>query len=79
MMLLDSHSTKSPSWMTGTMALGFKARKAGSVVSRKPVPQSSRSNGRRSSAQAHSTLRTLMDEAFPRIFSMSRAPGALVG
>ena len=38
----------------------------------KPEPQSSRSKGRSSSTQVHRTLRTLMDEAFPRIFSMRR-------
>ncbi|MNG31714.1 hypothetical protein D3C84_1175650 [compost metagenome] len=67
MMVLDSHSTKSPSWITGTMALGLSAIKASSWVERNPEPQSSRSKASCSSAQVHSTLRTLIDDALPSI------------
>ncbi len=70
MMLLDSHKVKSPSWMTGTMALGLSARNASLSVAWKPVPQSSRTNGTWNSAHAHSTLRTLIDEALPSMRSM---------
>jgi hypothetical protein len=73
MIEFDSHSTKSPSLMTGTSAFGFRAMNSGACVERKPVPQSSRVKGRFSSAQVHSTLRTLMDEVLPRISIMARA------
>src|SRR5687767_8908531 len=56
-MEFDSHSTKSPSWMTGTRRLGFCARSFGSV--------STCSKCRSSSAQVHSTLRTLIEEVLP--------------
>jgi len=70
MMLLDSHRVKSPSWITGTMALGFSARNCAVSVALKPVPQSSRSKATSNSAQAHRTFRTLMEEALPNIRSM---------
>ena len=69
-MVFDSHSMNSPSTSTGTIALGLSARKSGSLVALKPLPQSSRSYGRLSSSQVHRTLRTLIEAAFPRIFSM---------
>src|SRR5688572_11222459 len=56
-MAFDSQSTKSPSRITGKMALGLQASNAGS--------DSTCSNGRSSSAQVHNTLRTLIDEARP--------------
>ncbi|MNJ75507.1 hypothetical protein D3C77_726150 [compost metagenome] len=52
------------------MALGLSARKASLCVDWYPEPQSSRSNARFSSAQVHSTLRTLIDEALPNIRSI---------
>lgn len=70
MMLLDSHKVKSPSWITGIIALGFNARNSALSVALKPEPQSSRSNATSNSAQAHRTFRTLMEEALPSIRSM---------
>src|SRR5581483_7519982 len=70
MIEFDSQRTKSPSLITGTRPLGFKARNSGVSVALKPDPQSSRSKGSRNCAHTQSTLRTLMEEAFPRIFSM---------
>ncbi|MNC45621.1 hypothetical protein D3C75_945970 [compost metagenome] len=70
MMLLDSHRVKSPSWITGIMALGFNARNSALSVGLKPAPQSSRSNATSNSAHAHRTFRTLMEEALPSIRSM---------
>ncbi len=69
-MVFDSHSTKSPSRITGTIALGFSARNSAVSVARKPAPQSSRTKGMPISSQVHSTLRTLIDGALPRIVSM---------
>ncbi|MOA56141.1 hypothetical protein D3C78_1800690 [compost metagenome] len=71
MMVLDSHSTKSSSLITGTMALGFSAMNSGLCVERKPAPQSSRSNAMSSSAQVQRTLRTLIDDALPSICSIA--------
>src|SRR5688572_28209485 len=56
-MAFDSHSTKSPSLMTGTRPLGFCASSFGS--------DSMCSKCRSSSAQVHSTLRTLIEEFLP--------------
>src|SRR5688572_21631432 len=63
-MAFDSQSTKSPSWITGTMPLGLHASSAGS--------DSTCSNRRSSSAQVHSTLRTLIDEARPSTLSVMK-------
>jgi hypothetical protein len=52
-MAFDSHITKPSSSITGTIALGFFASRCGS--------DSRCSKGRSSSAQVHSTLRTLME------------------
>src|SRR6185295_14008377 len=57
-MVFDSQSTKLPSWITGTSRLGFFSSSAASC--------STCSNGRSSSAQVHSTLRTLMEDSLPR-------------
>ncbi|MCY1436833.1 hypothetical protein D9M71_529710 [compost metagenome] len=65
MIAFDSQRVKSSSWMTGTMALGLSTRNSGSCVDLKPEPQSWRSKGISSSAQAQSTLRTLIDDALP--------------
>src|ERR1700761_8716729 len=70
MIEFDSHSTKPSSLMTGTIALGLSARNSAVSVDRKPDPQSSCSNGRFSSAQVQSTLRTLIELTLPRICSM---------
>src|SRR5471030_3099636 len=75
MIEFDPQSTKSPSLMTGTRPFGFNDRNSEVSVCLNPVPQSSRSKGMCSSAHAHSTLRTLMDDAFPRIFSMRGSYG----
>src|SRR5688500_9961256 len=72
-MVLDSHSTKSPSRSTGTSALGLSARNSGVCVGLKPLPHSSCSYGRPSSVHSHSTLRTLIDVERPRICSMVAA------
>src|SRR6185437_14885937 len=70
MIELDSHSTKSPSTITGTIAFGLSARNSAVSVGRNPKPQSSCSKDSPSSAQVHSTLRTLMDDVLPSIWSM---------
>src|SRR3954468_12861799 len=61
-MELDSHSTKSPSCSTGTSALGFRASSAGSF--------STCWTRRSTSAQVHSTLRTLIEEIRPSTFGL---------
>src|SRR6185436_17025906 len=63
-MEFDSHITNSPSRITGTSALGLCASNRAS--------DSTCSNGRSSSAQVHSTLRTLMEEVLPRTLSVMR-------
>lgn len=75
MIAFDSQSTKSPSRITGTNPLGFSERNSGVCVDLNPEPQSSRSKGRFNSAQVHSTLRTFMEGALPRILSMARLNG----
>ncbi|KKD56804.1 hypothetical protein VM57_19710 [Stenotrophomonas maltophilia] len=57
-MLLDSHSTKSPSRSTGTCRFGFSA------ASRSAGGAGSWRRGRSSPAHSHSTLRTLMEVGF---------------
>ena len=58
MMLLLSHSTKSPSTITGTRPLGFCLSSG---------PSSARVWAMPISSQVHRTLRTLIDEALPRM------------
>src|SRR6188508_2569775 len=65
-MELDSHSTKSPSRITGTSRLGFIASSPGSSTTC--------SKCRSSSAQVHSTLRTLIDEVRPSTRSVIELP-----
>src|SRR5262245_63181664 len=56
-MAFDSYITKAPSRITGIRPFGLHASNSGSF--------STRSKCRSSSAQVHSTLRTLMEEVRP--------------
>src|SRR4051812_46424571 len=69
-MVFDSHSVTSPSISTGTIAFGFNARNSGVSVLRYPLPQSSRVNATPISAHVQSTLRTLIEDALPRMRTM---------
>src|ERR1700733_789157 len=69
-MVFDSQSTKAPSLMTGTRALGLSARNSAVSVDRCPEPHCCSSYGSSSSSHSHKTLRTLMEVDFPRICSM---------
>ncbi len=53
------------------MALGLSAMNSTVWVDLKPDPQSSRSKGMSISAQAQSTLRTLIDDALPNTRNIS--------
>src|SRR4051794_32140081 len=69
-MVFDSHSTKSPSSIVGTSAFGLRARYSGVRVNPNAAPASMRSNGNSRSCAVNTTLRTLIDDRRPQIFSM---------
>src|SRR5207249_4385328 len=62
---------RSPSLTVGTNPFGLSARYSGSRLPPKVPPTSTRSNGRSSSAQHHSTFCTFDELARPQIFSMA--------
>ena len=64
-MTFDSQTMTPASSITGTMPTGLSALNSGSEVERKPPAQSSRWKVSPSSSQTQSTLRTLMDAAYP--------------
>src|SRR5579864_282372 len=66
--------TRSPSITVGTRPFGLSFRYSGSRLPPKGPPWSTRSNGRSSSAQHHSTFCTLDELARPQIFSMAAFP-----
>src|SRR3954453_16690822 len=65
MMVLLSPNTKSPSTLTGTRTLGCCASSG---------PSSARLWAMPISSQVHRTLRTLIDEALPRMRSVTGTP-----
>src|SRR6202035_5877179 len=62
---------RSPSLTVGTRPLGLSWRYSGSRLPPNGPPRSTRSNGRSSSAQHHSTFCTLDELARPQIFSIA--------
>src|SRR5205823_4391681 len=65
-----SHMIRSPSLTVGTSPFGFSFKYSGSLLPPNGPPISTRSNGRSSSAQHHSTFCTFEDVDRPQIFSM---------